>query len=298
MLSGLLVFHQRRPASDWEPLPREWAVWSTCLRQVALVHRQQIDDSELPSLQQAEVFREEQAYQFLLEVVSGLQSPMVAETEVFGQFKNFFDQALAERGSDWVLRPVMERLLVDVKMIRQKHLEGLGGQSYGSLARKQLNDFQRVGVVGAGNLTREILPWFAKKDSGVRVYCRNPLKAGDLANEFPAVEVVDLTTPTTFADEALILAAPVSSEWFSQWQVECLPQLKAVLDLRGECATDPLSSQKFLVTNLTEFFAQIEANRQSTEAAVAAAHLEINNVMAQIGKAVRNRPFGWDDLCA
>jgi glutamyl-tRNA reductase len=265
---------------------------------VALVHRQHIDEAELPSLQQAEVFREEKAYQFLLEVVSGLQSPMVAETEVFGQFKTFFDQALAERGSDWVFRPVMERLLADVKMIRQKHLEGLGGQSYGSLARKHLNDFRQVGIVGAGNLTREILPWFAKKDLGVRVYCRNPLKAGDLANEFPAVEVVDLITPTTFAEDALILAAPVSSEWFSQWQADHFPKLKAVLDLRGECTTDPLSSPNFLVTNLTEFFAQIEANRQSTEAAVASAHLEINNIMAQIGKAVRNRPFGWDDLCA
>ncbi|MCB0366919.1 MAG: hypothetical protein H6624_15060 [Bdellovibrionaceae bacterium] len=296
MLSGLLVFHQRRPAPDWGSLPQSWAVWSTCLRQVAFSHRSLADEGH-PELEGAEVYREEKAYQFLLEIVSGLQSPLVAETEVFGQFKKFVDEALATHGKEWILRPVMEKLITDGKSIRQKHLIGLGGQSYGSLARKHLADCGRMGIVGSGRLTREILPWFAKKESGVRVYCRNVGKAAPLKEEFPFVELVSLEAMGPMEEEALIVAAPVTGEWFEGWSETSIEGLKTVLDLRGECDEDPLTVTAS-VMNLKEFFAQIEENRQQIEAAVQAAHAEIRSILSQHQKSVRNRPFGWDDLCA
>ena len=296
MLSGLLVFHQKRPAPDWGPVPKPWAVWSTCLRQVAFAHCSW-DERSLPKMDGAEVYQEEKAYRFLLEIISGLQSPLVAETEVFGQFKKFVEESLEVHGKGWVLRPVMEKLITDVKQIRQNHLIGLGGQSYGSLARKHLADCGRLGVLGSGRLTRDILPWFAKKETGIRVFCRNLEKAKSLKEEFPYIELAALDDSQPFQKEALIVAAPVSGAWFKEWADSRIRGLEKVLDLRGECVEDPLQTNTSVV-DLRAFFSQIEENRKQTEGAVRAALAQIDKILAQHQQSVRNRPFGWDDICA
>jgi hypothetical protein len=93
------------------------------------------------------------------------------------------------------------------------------------------------------------------------------------------------------------VAAPVSSEWFSSWSHECFTNLQLVLDLRGECDRDPIVGNAQVI-GLADFFAAIEANRKQMDLAIQAAQRRIKELLIQIHQSVRNRPFGWDDICA
>src|SRR4029079_18930940 len=104
--------------------------WRTCLREVRFADA--IDDCRRhpgPELMDGE------AYRHLLEILCGLQSPMLGETQVMGQFKSFLASLDGEYA--WLNR-VGQRLLADAREIRTRHLQGLGSRSYGSAVRRHL----------------------------------------------------------------------------------------------------------------------------------------------------------------
>ena len=110
----------------------------------------------------AEVYVGWQAYDFLLKLLTGLESRVFAETEVFGQFRAAWERGLA-LGSPLVkwLTPTIEKLFSDVKLIRSDYLQGIGGSSYASLSKRLLTcdvgSSPRLLVVGAGELARSFL---------------------------------------------------------------------------------------------------------------------------------------------
>ncbi|MBK9039865.1 MAG: hypothetical protein IPL83_12005 [Bdellovibrionales bacterium] len=300
MHSGLIVLHQQRPSVNWISPASPWEVWTTCLRHIAIAHSSEVDmDGARLSQLPGEVYRDDEAYQFLLEIVSGLHSPLIGETEVFGQFKDFYDEVIRRREGHWSVRCLMVQLIREVKAIRQEHLVGLGGQSYGSLARKHLAPFSQLALLGSGRLVLDILPWFAKRDldKEVNVFVRCLTKAQLLSKEFPFSNLVQMESNGPFLSQALVVAAPVQSDWFHKWSASRFPDLRLVLDLRGESDKDPLKGS-VPVVGLQEFFVAIEENRRQTEIALAGARNRIQVVLNELRKSVRNRPFGWDDLCA
>ena len=63
-----------------------WVVWKTCLREMAIgTSSQRVRPLFVKKSDQ--VYTGLQAYQFFLEVISGLHSPIIGETEVMGQVK-------------------------------------------------------------------------------------------------------------------------------------------------------------------------------------------------------------------
>ena len=138
--------------------------WQTCLRRILFVHAgdsaaiiESIQNGELRLLT-IEVFRGHDAYRFLLETICGLNSPIVGETAVMGQFKEFSQRAKFQT-TPWgrFLRQLTLNLMMDAKRVRTRHLQGLGSQSYGSLVRQEVKGLPTVAVLGAGKLAREIL---------------------------------------------------------------------------------------------------------------------------------------------
>jgi glutamyl-tRNA reductase len=124
---------------------------------MALARRQFPDDGALESFEAAD------AYAFLLRFASGLESKLVAETEIFGQIKSAWREfdgvgsALARQLSPWV-----QLLFQDAKEIRAQHLSRLGSASYGSQTRRLLGDDAISGatlLIGAGQLAQSIAPW-------------------------------------------------------------------------------------------------------------------------------------------
>src|SRR5215831_12199098 len=119
--------------------------WQTFLRRILFLNSndnratiEAFESGEL-GLPTIEIFRGREAYRFLLEVVCGLNSPIVGETAVMGQFKEFSQHAKFPTTS-WgaFLRRITSNLMMDAKRIRHDHLQGIGSQSYGSLVRQHV----------------------------------------------------------------------------------------------------------------------------------------------------------------
>jgi glutamyl-tRNA reductase len=293
MNQGLCVVH-RLGAQPLAERPGPYLLWRTCVRQVVIGWTG--DELEALAAENDEVYQGEAAYRFLLEVVCGLHSPVVGETEVLGQFKELIK---AVDFNTWAggaaLKNLFADLLTDAKVIRDSHLTNLGAQSYGSLVRKYTRGHQRVVLVGSGQLAEEILPWLLKDLREVVVAARSPQKALRLTT-LGNIKVVGLTqlTPLNLTPEdVLVVAAPVTAQELSAALQASSP---SVLDLRGEGVIDPLEQKQVL--DLQKIFAELQAvktqaHQRAEEARKAARELSRGRFLQ-----VRLRPFGWDDLCA
>jgi len=281
-----------------------WFLWQTCLRQIALGDEFQYEFSRSRLLPSDRVYRGEFAYQFLLEVICGLHSPLVGETEVYGQFKNTVAQfpfPLTPWGSQ--LKRFFKALFEDAKQIRQNHLVELGSQSYGSVVRRELRKFNggltRIEVLGAGQLVKEILPWIAKDEAQIKVFARDPEKA---QKQLGCHRSTTLAAFQSFRDlseaQVLIIAAPLDAEAISQW-AQKMPQLKTVIDLRADSATNVLNvAADVVVINLNEVFARIASNQALITERKSLALGAITVAIAKRNQHVEYRPFGWEDVCA
>jgi hypothetical protein len=146
----------------------------TCLRQVyievmpaALAHDGLPGNSSAPAERKSGT----DAYELLLEIMTGLRSAVPGETNVFGQFKDAWQAFRRDGHAATVARlaPLMHRLINDTKNIRSEHLQGIGGASYGSLVRRLITPGpdDRILFVGAGNLAQSMLPFFRQFEVGL-----------------------------------------------------------------------------------------------------------------------------------
>lgn len=300
MLEDLVVLHHPAKAGEQLPTTLNGLEWQTCLRRISLLHKSYSAAPALILPDPSEIFKGRDAYHFLLEVVCGLRSPLVGETAVMGQFREFCAKAkfpASEWG--WFLRRLASDLLVDAKRIRCRHLEGLGSQSYGGMVRQHLKNIPSVFVLGAGQLAQEILPWLIGK-TDVTVFYRNAIRAGSLVNEHPQLRVAQLTTQAAHVESretAVVIAAPLSATEIENWiQSQSTPFVNA-LDLRGEAETDPFNPG-FPIVRLSEMFAALRHERPQVAARLAAARAEISEAAQRLAEQAQFRPFGWEDLCA
>lgn len=266
--------------------------WKTCLRDIYFGVKP--DPSlAIPSEKNIECFEGVEAYKFLLQVVCGLKSPMVGETEVFGQYKNFVDSFNAD-SSDSV---IVKKILVDIrnasKKIRSEHLINLGAQSYGSLLRKKINFNDSIHIIGAGQFVEDIAPWISKKSEDIFIHSRdvNKSKSKKALEELKHCEI----NKASKKSGTLIIAAPLTSAQLQAWIDS--NHFIAIYDLRGSSDTDPLVMD-VPVVNLREFFSQIKNNKSKIEQKVSQANSMIQSILESKVKAQELHPFGWDDICA
>src|SRR5438128_5354015 len=199
--------------------------WQTCLRRILFLNSH--DNRELIQTLEAgnvippivEMFRGQDAYRFLLEVICGLNSPIVGETAVMGQFKEFLLNAKFPKTS-WgnFLGQLATNLMIDAKRVRARHMQGIGSQSYGSLVRHHVKGMPAVAVLGAGKLAREILPWLIGKTK-VRVFYRNWERAKDLLEIYPEIDLTKYSGDARWQEQeaSLVIAAPLSADEVSRW---------------------------------------------------------------------------------
>lgn len=276
MLQDFSVIHRRKPdvfAGLKDP------VWSTCLRGLAFVKGR----PDFPIMACDEVYHQHLAYQFLLEIICGLHSPIIGETEVLGQFK-IFAQSWVQL--DESREPLVQRLLNDAKAIRSRHLSGMGNQSYGSWLRKNLNSTSgQIHILGAGHLVQEILPYLEKQGE-VILHARSPDKVGFFSR------VLNLKK-SRFDKGALVVAAPLSGEEIRQWLNGSTPE--QIFDLRDNSSSDAVCPT---AVPLAEIFGQIEQTKAQLRPVVEKIKVEIAHRSELVAGQERVRPQGWDDLCA
>jgi glutamyl-tRNA reductase len=275
MLQDLTIVHRRKPLVFGEGAGS--AVWATCLRSLAFVQ----GPPAFVVKPADEIYSNQSAYQFLLEIVCGLHSPIVGETEVFGQFKAFASTWVAEdpRWAPWV-----QRLLNDAKALRSQYLNGLGTQSYGSWLRKNLTS-QKIHLLGAGHLAQQIAPYLAKHGE-VIVHARSPEKV-DFHRDVRPLRA------RGFDFGALVVAAPMSAAEIEQWLGGQVPT--QIFDLRDNSSTDAIHSQ---AVSLQHIFGQIESTRARLQPIVERIKKEIQVRSLSLAALEKVRPLGWDDICA
>ncbi len=266
--------------------------WKTCLREIYFGIKSE-PSNIINNDNNFECFEGVDAYKFLLQVVCGLKSPMVGETEVFGQFKNFVE-SFPEDDMDCV---AVKKILIDIrnasKKIRSEHLINLGAQSYGSLLRKKINFNKDIHIIGAGQFVEDITPWLSKRSQEIYIYSRdvNKSKAKKALIDLKHCEL-NLSSDKS---GTLIIAAPLNSEELLKWISNS--NFDVIYDLRGRSQDDPIFTD-CPVVNLKEFFNQIENNKSKIEKKVSQANLMIKTILESKVKGQKLNPFGWDDICA
>lgn len=278
-----LVHRPRRAAAT--PLPG--TVWATCLREVQFL-------GETPHTGGDAVVADEDAYALLLEIVCGLRSPLLGETEVQAQFKQFLSSL--DPAADAWLRRLGQRVLADAKQIRAHHLQGFGAHSYGQLALRHTTPAERLVVVGAGALARDVLT-HARDATSIDVWSRQPAD-DSVVSHVPAHARLIADAPShagAFAGAtAVVVAAPVSGSDLDAI-VACYRDVVIVVDLR---ASDEATAFARPVphTRLTDLMARhAEADGLG---AIQAASADIRRFARAYAAESQTRPFGWDDLCA
>ncbi len=265
----LALIHQP-PRS--RPLPEDATVWRTCLREVAFVDEFPRDAAPGP-----EWLTDGNAYALLIEIVTGLRSPLIGETEVQAQFKAFLASLDPARSAS--VLTLGQRVLGAAKAIRQRHLQGFGAHSYGRLTLRHIPAEAHVVLVGTGALARDVrgliderrvaAQWGRGADrSSVRRL--KPARA-------PAPTPSDMSV-------AIVIAAPVSAAALDA-VLGCYPRIVSVVDLRSSDERTPLALDAHVVT-LEDLFA--EARQTGT---LAAGHVDRARAdIRQLGREYRPSP--------
>lgn len=260
-------------------------MWRTCLREVTF-----LDEGAEP-LVDREAVTGADAYALLLEILCGLRSPMLGETEVMGQFRTFM---AAPPAANPTLHQVGQRVLADAGEIREAHLRHLGIKSYGTVVRRRVRGCDRIAIIGTGQLAGQIVPLLLKTRSTVDQWGRR-----DAVNAAAGVHYRPLPAAADAAIRgraAVVVAAPVASEVVER-VCRAYPQLDRVIDLRGE-ADRPVAAVPVRVDALAEIFAEIESGQAAAVRQCEAARADIARRARIFASSQHVRPFGWEDLCA
>jgi glutamyl-tRNA reductase len=272
-------------------IPAGAPTWRTCLREIAFSNETARDASAADATRR---LNEGDAYRLLLEILCGLQSPMVGETQVMGQFKTFL--ATLDREHAWLGR-LGQRLLGDARDIRTRYLQGLGSRSYGSAVRRHLADGRHAVLIGTGKLAHEVLPFLADEGRSVDHWGRRDDAATSGAGvTYRTLDQIDDLAATMDQPTVLIIAAPVPSDVVQRVAAR-YAGLRSVIDLRAELTNEPLHVAAPIVT-LQDLFAQMNAANLFASRHVDAARADIVRRSRQFEFRDELRPFGWDDLCA
>lgn len=292
MTENFGIYHLKEPGDRELNLPANYWHMATCLRSIVFTDQA---CHEVPDmLKYYERYQGKKAYEFILKIICGLESPMLGETEILGQFKEFLKNHNRNVGSD--LQEVFNRLVRDAKILRKDYLQNLGCTSYGSLLRKHTGDnLDQIVVLGAGSLAQDIFPWFAKSQCKIQILTRTPEKYQDLSAGQNNLELYSYQQPHAISQTGvLVVAAPLSSEEIQS--LVSLENFSMIFDLRGNSHEDVLSSLN--VTNLRVLFESIEANKKLAEKVKKDVTIAIREKAMSLGLMEKARPFGWEDLWA
>jgi glutamyl-tRNA reductase len=286
---SLALVHQT-PGSA--PLPASMPLWRTCLREIGFV-----DDGAGAAPPAA--LRGVDAYALLLEIVCGLRSPLVGETEVQAQFKSFL-ASLDPIAHGWLLR-LGQRVLGDAKLIRHRYLQGFGTHSYGHLVRDLVPAGRHVVLVGTGTLAAE-LDAALEASHPIQHWGRveaepngSAAAEGDRRAARKIWTIRDDNRAIPSGPISVIVAAPIAAADLERI-IRRYDSVSEVIDLRARdvCGSGVCGARTI---TLDDVFATVGTSADAA-ARVDAARVEVRRLADAFGTREELRPFGWDDLCA
>ena len=299
-MEDILLVH-RKSSKNFAASLQDAAVWRTCLRQILFCREDEVNNFLEVLEPEDQILRGEDGLSLLLEILCGLHSPIVGETEVFGQFRQFADSrkqlndSLFADNQKW-----LNFIMAEVKKTRAEHLVGIGSQSYGSLLRRYSKDMDSVTICGSGQLAQEILPWVAHKRS-VQVLCRECTKMRSFAEKYDNLTIVNYNEAYVHG-EAMVIAAPLSDARILELIGKQDTRPVVIYDLRGEENNlSALIQEQFprvTLMTLQQFFAEIEETKKDRQTKIQQVKEYLLEKALAFVQRTELRPLGWDDICA
>ncbi len=289
MWSNLLILHSNDKNRDRESFSG-LVHWKTCMRTLYIGDVRIFDISLTQFSKHYQTYVGYEAYKLLLEIVSGIRSRLLGETEILAQFKEVLkNESLPQNSLGDYLKKLRDQIIEDSRKIRSGHLRFLGDQSYGGLANRYLKSSEEVVLIGTGNLAIKVLPWLLGKNRKVTVVGRNPEKLQEIANKYPVdTESLDTFIPTT---QAVVIAAPISV----QHMIPSLRKDTIVVDFREDDKKDQFPNSLGYIsfeTMLNSLKAQEERNKELRK------KLEV--VVSELAEERENESqnfiYGWEDI--
>ena len=243
-----------------------------------------------------------EAYEYLLRFACGLESEIKGETDVFGQVKTAFKN-LSSQNSDLAhsMKNISLRLFEDTKEIRSDHLQGIGGNTYGTLARRLLNPSaqDQVLIIGAGDMSKSISPYFA--EFSLKIWNRGSDRLQTLGDELakkghnPTLSSSEKELTDSIAEASLIIiATPFGSSIDSHVEQHRAPSAK-ILHLGAQ--EHQVNTLTFDSLSLTDLFAmekiQSDLRQKQVNQAIHACHER--SLLRGLSRSI-HVAHGWEDL--
>ncbi len=314
--------HKSAPAALTE-LPG-YFYWQTCLREVQIGDSRLVDPanslvgeaaSEKAASWEAaawELRRGYPAYRFLLELLLGLHSLIIGESEVLGQFCHALrDQQLPPGPQGAYLRSLRQQVRADARKMRAENLQGLGECSYGGLTRQLLKHCRNIYLIGSGYLAKRLLPWLKQEKRDIFVIGRRREQLEQLERCYGISGLLpqEAYRLKNSGNDALIIAAPLHSlENFGH----LLRQQPTVLDFRAtEQNSSPIYQQtgvykaeryskkrytKNRYYDLEQIFALADKNRNQRRQLLQKLQPLLDSVVEKRRRQGRQMIFGWEDI--
>lgn len=299
MIENLTICHIKK-SSKVNPLALSnnvWSLFETCQRYIYISMAPHID---IVGFSSAQISKGKSAYSILLNILCGLESKIVGETEVFGQFKIFVNNEDIDSPS-WFnqFRRIAQYLILDVKEVRNKFLSNMGLRSYGSLTKFHVNKYQHIAIIGGGQLAQKTLPYLDDSTHQICMFLRSIKKANIIPERLRNnIQIYNLAiTSPPFPIEALIVAAPIASNEIEVWLERTNSSPSIIVDLRDLTTDTRLDVKNHLVT-LDDLFKQIEKTSNLFQSQVENAKTHITSLTQKRFSMRHFRPFGWEDICA
>ena len=291
-------FHDLQAGGNYGCDSRDWLLFETCQRQIfiSVDPLNSINSSDgMSRFCGGKFYRGQEAYEKLLSVLCGLESRILAETEVFGQFKNF----TATLPANSRFKRIAHDLILDVRELRKTCLDGIGLRSYGSISAHYVKNLEYISLIGGGQLAQKILPYLTEGNHKISLHLRSPSKSQRLPERLRKnIKICALDDPGGFDQlEGLIVAAPVASSKIENWLQVSGSSPEVIVDLRDQGPGLRLDGSVTIVT-LNDLFERMEKTSDLLLRKVAKARDEVGVLSRRRFSARHFRPFGWEDICA
>ncbi len=250
-----------KPGVVCQKLPPQSLIINTCQRTIVVsLSRHLKDDTN------HETYHGTSAYKFLLEVICGLKSKILAEYEIVSQFKGAYHQYMAKPSTEknGNLVKIIEKLFKDSKEIRTKFLLGISHESYAGITKKVIkNSFKssdqnpQITILGSGKLAEDIIKNCSKSNT-IHLIARNLERLQNL-KEIYGINYTLLGKIQEITEHPCLINTIGSNEvlfndqnFFNQWK--SINQNHFFLDLGSPSAIDTKLCINDSVMLLSDFF--------------------------------------------
>ncbi|HTB63172.1 MAG TPA: glutamyl-tRNA reductase, partial [Opitutales bacterium] len=237
-------------------------------------------------------------------VAAGLDSQMLGETEILGQVKDSYADAMQRGTAGPVLNRVFQKCFQAAKWARTNTVIGRGAVSVGSvsveLATRMFGGLERsrVLLIGAGEVGQGVLQSLRTRGArDVTITSRTLVHAFELAMKFECVAVELNRVPELLARADIVLCA-MSSETPVVTRAQLAEAVRRragvplfVIDLAVPRNVEPTAAglENIFLYNLDDLAAIANENLKSREAAVTACRETLTDKARQVWESLRGR---------